>query len=127
MDKTRKSNSLRGIRILFDEKLRKSLFNYLSYRLGLGTNQPERAVKFRDRAINEYPDVYGAIEKLYDEGKLTGIILDEAIIQFRKCKGKPSTSDMKEFSTLVKKTRQNGYNCNQNRRNPCSKLCRQSS
>jgi len=97
------SSSLRGIRILFDEKLRKSLFNYLSYRLGLEANQPERAVKFRDRAINEYPDEYDAIEKLYEEGKLTGIILDEAITRFRKCKGKPSTSDMKEFSTLVKK------------------------
>lgn len=97
------SSSLKRIRILFDEKLRKSLFNYLSYRLGLETGYEDRAVRFRDIAISQHPEEYEVIEKLYEAGKLTGIILIEAAIRIRKAKGKPSTSDLKEFSRLVRK------------------------
>jgi hypothetical protein len=97
------SSSLKSIRILFDEKLRKSLFSYLSYRLGLETGFEDRAVRFRDIAMSQYPEEYEVIEKLYEEGKLTGIILIEAAIRFRKAKGKPSVSDVREFSRLVRK------------------------
>ncbi len=97
------SSSLKRIRILFDEKLRKSLFSYLSYRLGLETGFEDRAVRFRDIAISQYPEEYKIIEKLYETGKLTGIILIEAAIRIRRAKGKPSTSDLNEFSRLVGK------------------------
>lgn len=97
------SSSLRGIRLLFDEKLRKSLFNYLSYKLCIETGRPEVAVRFRDKALKDCTKEYETIEKLYGEGKLTLIILNEAVIRYRKSKGKPSTSDVKEFSRLVRK------------------------
>jgi hypothetical protein len=97
------SSSLRSIRVLFDEKLRRSLFDYLSYRLALEIGKEDRAVAFRDKALREYPKEYEIIERLYEEGKLTGILFNEAIIRFRRANGKPSTSDMQEFSRLVKK------------------------
>jgi len=97
------SSSLKSIRILFDENLRKSLFDLLSYRLGLELGKEDIAVKFRDQAMAVRPDDYETIEKLYSGGKLTAIILMEASIRLHKTKGKPSASDVKEFSTLVRK------------------------
>ncbi|KPV63648.1 MAG: DNA/RNA-binding protein albA [Candidatus Bathyarchaeota archaeon BA2] len=97
------SSSIKSIRILFDENLRKSLFDLLSYRLGLELGKEDIAVKFRDRAIALRADDYETMEKLYGGGKLTAIILLEASIRLRKTKGKPSVSDVKEFSTLVRK------------------------
>jgi len=98
------SSSLRRIRSLFDETLRKSLFDYLSYNLGIATGNDDKAIKFRDRAVREYPEDYEAIEKLYIDGRLTGIILNEAVIRLRKEKEKPpSLSSVNEFSKLVRK------------------------
>jgi len=97
------SSSLKSIRVLFDENLRKSLFDLLSYRLGLELGKEDIAVKFRDQAMAQRPDDYETMEKLYGGGKLTAIILLEASIRLRKTKGKPSISDVKEFSTLVRK------------------------
>jgi len=97
------SSSLKSIRILFDENLRKSLFDFLSYRLGLELDKEDIAVKFRDHAVAVAPNDYEIIEKLYSGGKLTAIILMEASIRLQKTKGKPSTSDVREFSTLVRK------------------------
>ena len=97
------SSSLKSIRILFDENLRKSLFDLLSYRLGLELGKEDIAVKFRDQAMALRPNDYEIIEKLYGGGKLTAIILMEASIRLQKTKGKPSASDVKEFSTLVRK------------------------
>jgi len=97
------SSSLKSIRVLFDENLRKSLFDLLSYRLGLELGKEDIAVKFRDQAIALRPDDYETMEKLYEGGKLTAIILLEASIRLRKTRGKPSVSDVKEFSTLVRK------------------------
>ena len=97
------NSSLRIIRALFDEKMRHALFDYLSYKLGMEINRPEIAIKFRDKALKEYPEEYKTIEKLDSEEKLTGIILEEAFIRIKKCRGKPSTSDIEEFSLLVKK------------------------
>lgn len=97
------SSSLKSIRVLFDENLRKSLFDLLSYRLGLELGQEDIAVKFRDQAMALRPEDYEKMEKLYGGGKLTAIILLEASIRLRKTKGKPSISDVKEFSTLVRK------------------------
>jgi len=97
------SSSLKSIRVLFDENLRKSLFDLLSYRLGLELGKEDIAVKFRDQAMALRADDYETMEKLYGGGKLTAIILFEASIRLRKTKGKPSVSDVKEFSTLVRK------------------------
>ena len=97
------SSSLKSIRILFDENLRKSLFDHLSYKLGLELGKEDIAVKFRDQAMALRPNDYETIEKLYNGGKLTAIILCEASIRLRGTKGKPSISDVKEFSKLVRK------------------------
>jgi len=97
------NSSLRIIRTLFEEKMRLALFDYLSYKLGIKINCPEIAVKFRDRALRDYPEEYKTIEKLDSDEKLTGIILEEAFMRIKKCHGQPSTSDVEEFSLLVKK------------------------
>lgn len=97
------SSSLKSIRILFDENLRKSLFDHLSYKLGLELGKEDIAVKFRDQAMSLRPNDYETIEKLYNGGKLTAIILYEASIRLHRTKGKPSISDVKEFSKLVRK------------------------
>lgn len=97
------SSSLKSIRILFDENLRKSLFDHLSYKLGLELGKEDIAVKFRDQAMALRPKDYETIEKLYNGGKLTAIILCEASMRLHKTRGKPSISDVKEFSKLARK------------------------
>lgn len=97
------SSSLKSIRVLFDENLRKSLFDHLSYKLGLELGKEDIAVKFRDQAMAGRPDDYETIEKLYNGGKLTAVILCEASVRLRRTKGNPSISDVKEFSKLVRK------------------------
>jgi len=96
-------SSLKKIRLLFDENLRKTLFDYLSYRLGIESGREDLAVKFRDKAIQRSAGDYEVIEKLYEDGKLTGIVLNEALIRLRKEEGKPSISSVTEFSKLVRK------------------------
>lgn len=97
------SSSLRRIRILFDKGLRESLFSVLSYQLGMKLGKEEIAVKFRDIALEQHEEDFEVMERVYSDGKLTHIILWEASIRFRKSKGQISTSDVKEFSTLVRK------------------------
>lgn len=97
------SSSLKSIRVLFDENLRKSLFDLLSYKLSLELGKEDIAVKFRDQALSLRRKDYETVEKLYEGGKLTAIILFEASIRLRKTRGRPSVSDMKEFSTLARK------------------------
>jgi len=100
------SSSLRRIRILFDKGLRESLFDVLSYQLGLKLGREEIAVKFRDIALDTHEEDFEAMERIYSDGKLTNIILWEAGIRFRKTKGKISVSDTREFSRLVRKIAQ---------------------
>lgn len=97
------SASLKRIRILFDESLRKSMFDFLSYQLGLKLGKEEIAVSFRDNALKDRPEDFQTMEKLYNDGKLTYVILAEASIRMRKTMGHPSVSDVEEFSTLVRK------------------------
>jgi len=97
------NSSLRIIRTLFEKKMNNALFDYLSYKLAIKTGHPEIAVKFRDKALEEYPQEYKTIEKLDRDGKLTSVVLEEAFLRIRKCHGEPSTSDIEEFSLLVKK------------------------
>jgi len=97
------SSSIRRIRLLFDENLRKSLFDVLSYQLGMKLDKEEIAVKFRDNAIKAYADDFEVMDKIYRDGKLTAVILYEASKRLRKTKGKVSISDVKEFSKLVRK------------------------
>lgn len=100
------TSSLRRIRILFDKELRESLFNVLSYQLGLKLGKEEIAVKFRDLALDQHEEDFAVMEKIYSDGKLTTIILWEASLRFRKTQGKISVSDVREFSRLVRKIAQ---------------------
>jgi len=97
------NSSLRIIRMLFNEKLKKALFDYLSYKLAVEYERQEIAVEFRDKALREYPEEYKIIEKLDRDEKLTSVVLAEAFLRIRKTHGNPSSSDMEEFSLLVKK------------------------
>jgi len=97
------SASLRRIRVLFDENLRKSMFDFLSYQLGLKLDKDEIAVRFRDNALRERSEDFQAMEKMYNDGKLTYIILAEASIRMQRTRQQPSVSDVEEFSTLVRK------------------------
>lgn len=97
------TSSLRRIRILFDKDLRESLFDVLSYQLGLKLGKEEIAIKFRDLALEKHGTDFEAIEKIYLDGKLTTIILWEASVRYRNANGQISVSDVKEFSTLVRK------------------------
>jgi len=100
------SSSLRRIKVLFDKDLRESLFDVLSYQLGLKLGREEVAVKIRDIALERHEDDFEIMEKLYSDGKLTNIILWEAGYRFQKSQGQISTSNVKEFSTLVRKLAQ---------------------
>jgi hypothetical protein len=97
------SCSLKRIRVLFDQDLRESLFDVLSYQLGMKLGKSEIAVSFRDASLARHKDDYEALEKLYLDGKLTSILLIEASIRFRKTNGNITASDVREFSTLVRK------------------------
>lgn len=97
------SASLRRIKILFDESLRKSIFDFLSYQLGLKLGKEEIALSFRDNALRERSEDFQAVEKLYSDGKLTYVILAEASIRMQGTMQQPSVSDIEEFSTLVRK------------------------
>lgn len=97
------SASLKRIRILFDESLRKSMFDFLSYQLGLKLDKEEIAVRFRDNALRERSEDFQAMEKMYNDGKLTYVILAEASIRMQRTRQQPSVSDVEEFSTLVRK------------------------
>lgn len=97
------SSSLKGIKLLFDENLRKALFDLLSYKLGLKLDMGNLAVSFRDNALRKYREDFKLIEKIYNDGKLTTVILMEASERFRRTKGEFSTSDIEEFSILVRK------------------------
>ncbi|GAI41803.1 unnamed protein product [marine sediment metagenome] len=96
------SSSLKGIKVLFDENLRKALFDILSYKLGLKLKMENLAVCFRDNALRKYQEDFELIEKLYNDDKLT-TVLREASERVRQTKGDISTNDIKEFSTLVRK------------------------
>lgn len=95
--------SLKRIRTLFDQNLRESLFDVLSYQLGMKLGKDEIAVNFRDSSIARHRDDYVAMEKIYSDGKLTTIILLEASIRFKRTGGNITTSDVDEFSKLVRK------------------------
>lgn len=97
------TSSLRRIRILFDKNLRESLFDVLSYQLGLKMGKEEIAVKIRDIALDRHEEDFETMERVYSDGKLTTIILWEASLRFKRSQGKISTSDVKEFSRLVRK------------------------
>lgn len=97
------SSSMKGIRILFDENLRKALFDLLSYELGLKLNMENLAVNFRDNALRKYREDFEVIEKIYYGGKLTTVILMEASERFRRTRGRISLNDIEEFSILVRK------------------------
>jgi len=97
------SCSLKKIKLLFDEPLRKSLFDVLSYELGMRLEKENLAVTYRDHGLREYRDDFKTMEQLYEDKKLTTIILLEASLRLRKSKGHISSSDMEEFSTLVRK------------------------
>jgi len=100
------SSSLRRIKILFDENLRDSLFDLLSYELGIKLGKENIAVKFRDNALKKYKEDFQAMEKVYEDRKLTLIILQEASLRYRRCNGHITSSDVEEFSTLVRKIAQ---------------------
>lgn len=100
------SSSLRRIRILFDKDLRESLFDVLSYQLGLKLGKEETAVKFRDIALEQHEEDFKVMETIYSDGKLTTIILWEASLRFKKTQGQISVSDVTEFSKLVRKISQ---------------------
>jgi hypothetical protein len=95
--------SLKRIRVLFDQSLRESLFDVLSYQLGMKLGKDEIAVVFRDSSLAKHKDDYEAMEKIYSDGKLTTIILMEASIRFRRTGGNITISDVDEFSRLVRK------------------------
>jgi hypothetical protein len=97
------SCSLKSIRILFDQSLRESLFDVLSYQLGVKLEKSEIAVAFRDSSLVKHKDDYQAMEKIYADGKLTSIILLEASMRFKRTKGNITTSEVDEFSRLVRK------------------------
>jgi len=97
------SSSLKKIRLLFDKKLKRALFDYLSYRLGLELGKEDIAIRFRDRALDLNPKDYERIEKLDRDGKLSGIIFNECLIRLWKTSGKPSVSDVTEVSKLARK------------------------
>jgi len=100
------SSSLRRIKILFDENLRGSLFDLLSYELGMKMGKETLAVKFRDNAIKRYKEDFQAMEKVYEDRKLTLIILSEASFRYRQSNGHITSSEVEEFSTLVRKIAQ---------------------
>jgi hypothetical protein len=95
--------SLRKIKLLFDENLRKSLFDLLSYELGLKLKQETLAVSYRDHGLKTYKEDYKVMESLYQDKKLTIVILLEASTRLRRSGGHISASDVEEFSTLVRK------------------------
>lgn len=95
--------SLKRIRVLFDQSLRESLFDVLSYQLGMKLDKDEIAIAFRDASLAKHKDDYEAMERIYSDGKLTTIILLEASIRFKKTGGNITTSDVDEFSKLVRK------------------------
>lgn len=97
------SSSLKKIRILFDESLRKSMFNLLSYELGLKLGMEDLAVNFRDDAMRKYPEDFRVMENMYEDGKLTTVILPEASKRLQITRGHISSSDVEEFSILVRK------------------------
>lgn len=97
------TSSLKTLRILFDQNLRESLFDVLSYQLGMKLGKEEIAVQFRDIALSKHAEDFETMERIYSDGKLTHIILWEASIRFRQTGGDISTSNMKEFSKLVRK------------------------
>jgi DNA-binding protein len=98
--------SLKRIRALFDQSLRESLFDVLSYQLGMKLDKDEIAVAFRDESLAKHKDDYEAMEKIYSDGKLTTIVLLEASVRFKKTGGNITTSDVDEFSRLVRKIAQ---------------------
>jgi len=95
--------SLKRVRVLFDQNLRESLFDVLSYQLGMKLGKDEIAVAFRDSSLAKHKDDYEAMERIYSDGKLTTIVLMEASIRFRRTGGNITTSDVDEFSRLVRK------------------------
>jgi DNA-binding protein len=95
--------SLKRVRVLFDQNLRESLFDVLSYQLGMKLGKDEIAVAFRDSSLVKHRDDYEAMERIYSDGKLTTIVLLEASIRFRRTGGMVTTSDVYEFSGLVRK------------------------
>lgn len=97
------SSSMRRIRILFDEDLRKAMFDLLSYELGLKLHMEDLAVTFRDNALRNYREDFGVMEKIYTDGKLTTVILMEASERFGRTQGHITSSDVTEFSVLVRK------------------------
>lgn len=97
------SCSLKRVRVLFDQSLRESLFDVLSYQLGMKLGKSEIAVAFRDSSLARHKDDYEAMEKLYLDGKLTNVLLIEASIRFKKTNGNITASDVEEFSRLVRK------------------------
>lgn len=97
------SSSLKRIRVLFDKDLRESLFDLLSYQLGMKLGKEEIAVNFRDLSLEKHKEDYEAVEKIYNDGKLTTIILWEASLRFRKTRGNITANDVEEFSKLVRK------------------------
>ena len=98
--------SLRKIKLLFDESLRRSLFDLLSYELGLKLNQENLAVAYRDHGLKTHKEDYKVMESLYQDKKLTIVILLEASIRLRKSGEHISANDVEEFSTLVRKIAQ---------------------
>jgi hypothetical protein len=100
------SCSLKRVRVLFDQNLRESLFDVLSYQLGMKLGKSELAVAFRDSSVAKHKDDYEAMEKIYSDGKLTTIILMEASMRFKKTRGHITVSDVDEFSKLVRKIAQ---------------------
>jgi DNA-binding protein len=97
------SCSLKRVRVLFDQSLRESLFDVLSYQLGMKLDKGDIAVAFRDSSLGRHKDDYEAMEKLFLDGKLTNIVLMEASIRFKKTEGNITASDVQEFSKLVRK------------------------
>lgn len=75
----------------------------MSYELGMKLGKENLAVKFRDNALNKYKEDFQAMEKIYDDRKLTMIILAEASFRYRRSNGHITSSDVEEFSTLVRK------------------------
>src|SRR4030042_6273105 len=100
------SSSFKTVRILFDESLRKNLFRFLSYRLALESDETELASRIRDLSLRQESQSkdFEIIEKIYNEGKLNGIVLNEAKIRLKQTNNIPTISDVKEFSRFVRKT-----------------------
>jgi hypothetical protein len=97
------SSSLRRIKMLFDEDLRRSLFDLLSYELGMKLEKENVALNFRDNALKKNREDFQAMERVYEDRKLTLIILSEASLRYRRNKGNIPSSEVEEFSTLVRK------------------------